>query len=95
LINPNGPIESQQGMNLLKKFQPDPTVDETAATIRKFSSSLETLRALLQCEMNSSLLKQLFQDPNGQTEFTQSMNLLTKFQLDPTVNKASVAAGSC
>jgi len=45
--------------------------------------------------MNFSLLKQLLQDSNGQIEVTQSMNLLTKFQLDPTVNKASVAAESC
>jgi len=74
-------------MNLLKKFQPDPTVDETAAAIRKFPSSKETLKTLLQCEMNFSLLKQLLQDPNGPIEVTQSMNLLKRFHLDPTVKK--------
>jgi len=31
--NPNGQTEEPQGMNLLTKFQPDPTVDETAAAI--------------------------------------------------------------
>jgi len=82
-------------MNQLTKFHPDPTVDETAAAIRKFMFAIETLRMLLQNEMNFSLLKQLLQDPNGHIEFTQSMNLLTKFQPDPTMNKASVAAGSC
>ena len=35
------------------------------------------------------------QDPNGQIEVTQSINLLAKFQPDPTVNKASVGVGSC
>jgi len=45
--------------------------------------------------MNLSLLKQRLQDPNGQIEVTQSMNLLKKVQPNPTVNKASVVAGSC
>jgi len=53
-------------------------VDETETTIRKVSSSIETLRTLLQCEMNFSLLKQLPQDSNGQIEVTQSMNVLKK-----------------
>jgi len=82
-------------MNLLTKFQPDPTVDETEAAIRKFPYSIEMLRTLLQCEMNFSLLKQLIQDPNGEIEVTQSMNRLTKFQPNPTVKKALVAARSC
>ena len=92
LNNPNGLIEAPRSMNLLKKFQLNPTVDET---IWKVSSSIETLRMLLQCEMNFSLLKQLLQDPNGLIEFTQSMNLMTKFQPDSMVNKALVVAGSC
>jgi len=41
-------------MNLLTKIQPDPTVDETAAAIRKFPSSKEILKTLLQCEMNTN-----------------------------------------
>jgi len=81
-------------MNLLTKCQFDPTVDETAEAIRKFPSSKETLKTLLQCEMNFSLIKQLLQDPNGKIEVTQSKNLLTKFQPNPTVNKGSVVAGS-
>jgi len=81
-------------MNLLTKFQPDPTVDKIAAAIQKFPSSKETLKTLLQCEMNFSLLKQRLQDPNSQIEVTQNMNLWTKFQTDPTVNKASVVARS-
>jgi len=70
-------------------------VDKTATAIQKFSFSIETLKTLLQCEMNFSLLKQLLQDPNDQIKVTQSMNQLTKFHHIPTVNKASVAAGSC
>jgi len=92
LNNPNGPIEAPQVMNLLTKFQPDPTVEETEATI--LSSSIETLRTLLQCEMNLCLLKQLLQNPNGQIEVTQSINVLKKFQPDPMVNKASMV-GRC
>jgi len=80
LNNPNGPTEEPRGMNLLTKFQPDPTVEEIAAAIRKFPSSKETLKTLLQCEMNFSLLKQLLQDPNGQIEVTQSMNLFSPIQ---------------
>jgi len=95
LNNPNGPIKTSRGLNLLTKVPPDPTVDETAAAIRKFSSSLETLRTLPQCEMNFSLFKQLLQDLNGPIEFTRSLNLLTKFQLNPTVNKVSGMARSC
>jgi len=67
LNNLNGRIEAPRGMNLL-----------TTTTIRKFPSSIKTLRTLLQCEMNFSLLKQLLQDPNGQIEVTQSMNLMKK-----------------
>jgi len=70
-------------------------VDDTAEAIQKFPSSKETLKTLLQCEMNFSMLQQLLQDPNGQIKVTQSMNLLTKFSLDPTVNKVSVVTGSC
>jgi len=81
-------------MNQLTKFQLDPTVDETAARFRKFPSSKETLKTLLQCEINFSLLKQLLQDLNGPIEVTQSMNLLTKFQPDPTGNKGSMMVGS-
>jgi len=81
-------------MNVLTKFQPNSTVDETAVAIRKFPSSKETLKTLLQCEMNFSLLQQLLLDPNSQIKVTQSMNRLTKFQLDPTVNKALGVAGS-
>jgi len=66
LNNPNSQTEEPRGMNLLTKFQPDPTVDKTEAAIRKFPSSKEMLKMLLQCEMNLSLLKQLLQDPNGQ-----------------------------
>jgi len=87
----NNSVEAPWGMNLLTKFQHDQTVDETAAAIRRFSSSIETL---MKYEINFSLFKQLLQDPNSQIEVTQSMNLLTKFQPDPMVNKASVAAGS-
>jgi len=94
LNNPNGQTEEPRGMNLLTKFQSDPTVDETEAAIRKFPSSKETLKTLLQCEMNFSLLKQLLRDPNGPIEVTQIMNLMTKFQSDPTVNKGLVVAGS-
>jgi len=68
LNNPNGPIEAPQGMNLLKKFQPDATVNETEAAIQNFSSSIETLKTLLQCKMNFSLIKQLLQDLNDQIE---------------------------
>ena len=50
---------------------------------------------LLQCKTNFSLLKQLLKDLNGQIEVPQGMNLLTKFQLDPTVNEASATAESC
>jgi len=57
----------------MTKFQSNPTVDKTVATIRKFSSSIETLKMLLQCEMNFSLLKQLLRDSNGQIELTQSI----------------------
>jgi len=95
LNNPNGPIKAPQGMNLLTKFQPDPTVDDTAAAIRKYSSSIETLKTLLQCEMNISLSKQLLKDPNGKIEVTQSMNLLTKFQPDLMVNKVLGVVESC
>jgi len=49
-------------MNLLTKFQPDLTVEETEAAIRKFSSSLETLRMLLQ------LLKKFQPDPTVNKE---------------------------
>jgi len=94
LNNPNGPFEEPRGMNVLTKVQPDPTVDETEVAIRKFPSSKETLKTLLQCEMNFSLLQQLLQYPNGQIQVTQIMNLLTKFQLDPTVNKVLGVAGS-
>jgi len=95
LNNLNGPIKAPQGMNLLTKFQPDPTVDDTAAAIRKYSSSIETLKTLLQCEMNISLSKQLLKDPNGKIEVTQSMNLLTKFQPDLMVNKVLGVVESC
>jgi len=73
----------------MTKFQPTLTVEETEAAIRKYSSSIETLKMLLQCEINVSLLKQLLKDPNSQIEVTQSMNLLKKFQPNPTVNKVS------
>ena len=82
-------------MNLLSKFQPDPTVDETEAAIRKFSFSRNSQKTLLQCETDFSLLKQLLKDPNGQIVLPHVVNLLSKFQPDPTVNKAAAAVGSC
>jgi len=50
-------LQIPRDMNMLTKLQPNPTVDKTAATIQKISSSIETLRTLLQREMNFSLLK--------------------------------------
>ena len=44
LNNLNGQTEEPRGINLLTKFQPDPTVDETAAAIWKFPFSKETLK---------------------------------------------------
>ena len=44
LHNPNGQTKEPGGMNLLTKFQPDPTVDETKAAIWKLPFSKETLK---------------------------------------------------
>ena len=50
-------------------------------------------KTLLWNETDFSLLNQLLKDPNGQIVVPHVVNLLSKFQPDPTVNKAVV--GSC
>jgi len=80
-------------MNLLSKFQPDPTVHEVATAIRKLSFLRKMQKTLLWNETDFSLLNQLLKDPNGQIVVPHVVNLLSKFQPDPTVNKAVV--GSC
>ena len=94
LNNPNGQTEEPRGMNLLTKYQPDPTVDEAAAAIRKFSFSRKTQKTLLRCETDFSLLGHLLQDPNGQIVFPHVVNLLSKFQRDPTVKQSAAVVGS-
>jgi len=66
-------------MNLLTKFQPDPTVNEATTTIRKVFNLKKTLKTLLQCEKNFSLLKQILKALNGQIDVPQVMNLLKNF----------------
>jgi len=64
LNNPNGPIKAPRVMNLLTKFQLDPTIDEAVVAIRKYLPSIEMLKTLQQCEMNFSLLKQRSRQSN-------------------------------